>query len=269
MDFSVLIPVYDKENSLYLKDALESIWDFQTLKPKEILIVKDGPLTNDLNQIIENFILKAPVKLIEFSENRGLGYALNIGVQNCSYALIARMDSDDISRSDRFEKQVAFLYENPQFDLVGSNIVEFNANVNDIVSYRRVPEYPEKIKDFSKRRNPINHMSVVFRKEAVLNVGNYIECKGYEDYFLWSRMLMGGSLFYNIQENLINARIGNGMLARRQGFVYFIDELKFQKELYKMGFFSTMVYFTNFFLRALPHLFPLWALKYVYILLRK
>lgn len=264
MNFSVLIPIYHKENAVFFKSALDSIWGGQTLKPNEVVIVRDGPLNDELDRVIEDFSMIAPVREVCLPVNKGLGVALCEGVKACSYPLIARMDSDDIARQDRFEKQIPIFIENPHVDLVGSNIAEFMADFDQFNSYRTLPENHEQIVAFSKRRNPINHMTAVFRKEAVLNAGNYQECKGYEDYYLWARMILNGSLCYNLQENLIFARIGNGMLSRRQGFVFFIEEIKFQHALRVIGFLSRFQYLTNLLLRALPHLFPLWALHLVY-----
>lgn len=269
MGFSVLIPVYYKENALFLKSALDSVWDEQTIKPFEFVIVKDGPLTVELDMVIDDFSAKAPVVIISLPVNKGLGEALEKGVNACSCNLIARMDSDDIAKSDRFEKQVAFLTKNPSIDLVGSSIEEFHSVVGDLESHRILPESSSEIERFARRRNPVNHMSVVFRKNAILKAGNYQTCRGYEDYYLWSRMIMNGCKFHNIQEDLIYARIGNGMLSRRQGLVFFIEEIKFQRALRSIGFLTTWQFVTNLILRAIPHLFPLWALKLVYKFLRK
>lgn len=269
MGFSVLIPVYYKENALFLKSALDSVWDNQTVKPFEFVLIKDGPLTAELDQVIEDFSVKAPVVIIKLPENKGLGIALEKGVRACTCDLIARMDSDDIARSDRFEKQVAFFTKHPGIDLVGSSIEEFHSVVGDLASRRVLPESSKDIERFARRRNPINHMSAMFRKNAVLEAGNYQECRGYEDYYLWSRMIMNGCKFYNIQESLIFARIGNGMLSRRQGIVFFNEEIKFQKSLHSIGFLTTWQFVTNLMMRAIPHLFPLWALKLVYKFLRK
>lgn len=267
--FSVLLSIYYKETPSYLSLALYSIWENQNQRPSEIVIVKDGSLTEELDQVIDTFSKIAPVKCLSLDKNYGLGIALAKGVEQCTNEIIARMDTDDIAQPDRFEKQVNFLLKHPEYDVVGSNIAEFNQSANDIVSYRKVPEKANEIALFAKRRNPMNHMSVVFRKEAVINAGNYIPFPGYEDYYLWVRMLQNGSKFYNIQENLILARIGNNMLARRQGKEFFMQELKLQKKFYKIGFLNRFDYFLNVLLRATPRLFPISGLKYVYKTLRK
>ena len=267
--FSVLLPVYFKENPEYFSNTLFSIWESQNLKPTEIVIVKDGPLTKELDEVIISHSRISPIKCISLEKNYGLGIALAKGLEACTNEIIARMDSDDIAQPDRFEKQVNFLANHPECDIIGSNIAEFNQSEQDVVSYRNVPEQTDEIASFAKRRNPMNHMSVVFRKQAVIDAGNYIPFSGYEDYYLWIRMLQNGSKFYNIQENLILARIGNDMLARRQGKKFFIQEFKLQKEFYRIGFINQFGYMVNLCLRAIPRLFPIWGLKYIYKTIRK
>jgi glycosyltransferase involved in cell wall biosynthesis len=268
MKFSVLLSVYFRENPDYFYKSIESIIH-QTLPPDEIIIVKDGPLTKELDAVIQNFLAVAPIVVVPLEKNSGLGFALNRGLQSCTHEIVARMDSDDIAREDRFEKQINFMKDHPEYALVGSNIAEFNKNVDDIVSFRKVPEKTGEINSFARRRCPVNHMSVVFKKESIIEAGGYIPFQGYEDYHLWARMLIKGLKFYNLQDNLIFARVGNNMLSRRQGLMYYKQELKLQRSFYDIGFISRHEYVTNVFLRAIPRLMPVWMLKLVYGLLRR
>ena len=269
MNFSVLLSVYDKEKPEFLKIALDSIWDKQTLRPTEIVIVKDGVLTHELDEVIRQFELTAPVKICQLSQNEGLGFALAKGLIICSNDLVARMDSDDISCPRRFEKQIAHMTENPDLDILGTNIAEFHNQDNKICSYRRLPSQFSEIQKFAKKRNPLNHMTVLFKKSAVINAGNYLPFFGYEDYYLWIRLLGKGLKIENIPEDLVFARVGNNMFARRHGISFFKQELRLQKELYKMGFLNFWEYCRNLFLRAIPRLFPVWGLKLVYKFLHK
>lgn len=266
--FSVLVSVYFKERPEYLSSALESIWQNQSIKPSEIVIVKDGMLTIKLNKVIDTFSKISPIKCVSLDKNYGLGIALSKGLVACSNNIVARMDSDDIALPDRFKKQIPYILNHPEYDVVGSNIAEFNQKPNNIVSYRKLPESLPEIALFAKRRNPLNHMTVVFRKDAVLRVGNYIAFQGYEDYYLWVRMLLNGSAFFNIQENLVLARIGNNMIARRQGKIFFLQEVKLQNEFYRREFINQFDYIINLLLRAVPRLFPVWGLKFIYKVLR-
>jgi glycosyltransferase involved in cell wall biosynthesis len=268
MSFSVLLSVYYREKPDYFFKSLESILN-QSLPPSEIVIVKDGPLTPELDEVINHYNGRACLNLVSLEKNYGLGIALNHGLSACTYDIVARMDSDDIARHDRFERQISFITKHSEYDLVGSNIAEFNRDIDDIVSYRKVPEHPDEIASFARRRSPVNHMSVVFRKDAVLKAGGYLPFRNYEDYHLWMRMLIHGSKFYNIQENLIFARIGNDMLARRQGLMYFKQELKLQSTFLKAGFIKFHIFILNIMLRAIPRLMPLFMLKIVYNRIRK
>ena len=189
MKFSVLMSSYCKDKPEELSLALRSIWDEQTLKPDEIVIVKDGALTPELDAVIDGFAQYAPVKTVPLPQNRGLGLALAEGITHCSYDLIARMDSDDISLPDRFEKQVAFMEENPEIAICGGMIREFIDSPDHFTGYRSLPFSDSDIRKFCKWRSPFNHMTVIYHKQAVLDAGNYQHFLSYEDYWLWARLL--------------------------------------------------------------------------------
>lgn len=258
LKFSVLMPVYFKENPEYFDTALESIVN-QTLMPNEIIIVKDGPLTPELDSVIEKYVSEYPdlFNTVALEKNVGLGEALRIGVLNCNNEIIARMDSDDICHRKRFEKQIKFLTENPNIDLVGSWISEFENNPEEIISYRQLPTEHKEIYKFGQFRCPVNHMTVMYKREAVIRAGNYQTFKNIEDYYLWSRMLKQGSVFANIPECLVNVRAGQAMFQRRANLTYFFNtEFPLHTELYKMKFINLKQYMRNisskFLLRILP-----------------
>jgi glycosyltransferase involved in cell wall biosynthesis len=266
-DFSVLISVYSKENPEYLKEALNSIWEGQSLKPKEIVLVEDGPLTDELEKVISDFSQKAPLKILKLITNSGLGVSLAEGLKLCSCNLVARMDSDDISKPDRFEKQVRFMSEHPEVGVLGAFIAEFIATIQNIVSYRKLPVEYSDIKHFAKKRNPLNHMTVIFRKKLVLSSGNYVAFYGYEDYYLWVRLLKNNVTIVNLPDILVYARINN-IYGKRRGLRLFAIELKLQKEFLKLGFTNYFNFLYNIIFRALPRLLPVGGLKLVYKFLR-
>ncbi len=258
--FSVLVSVYFKENPFYFKTALDSIVN-QTLLPNEIVLIKDGPLCEELEKVINEYIFQYPnlFKVISLPVNKGLGNALSIGVKECSYEFIARMDTDDICVLNRFEKQITFLEKNPNVDLVGSNVEEFNVEPGDLKRYRRMPENGQKLLKYSKFRNPVNHPSVVYKKSKVLEAGNYNgQILLFEDFSLFTRMLMNGATFYNIQECLLHFRTGLGIdvIKRRSGLFYVKNEWKFALQSLKIGnlnFFEWLFYVsTKLPLRLLP-----------------
>ncbi|HIP14768.1 MAG TPA: glycosyltransferase [Sulfurimonas autotrophica] len=262
--------VYYKESANFLKEALLSI-ENQTLPMDEIVLVKDGPLTSELDRVIRYHSehSKIPYKIIKLKENIGLGKALNKGMKHCSYEWIARMDSDDIAFPKRFEKQFAMLVENPDIDILGSWICEFDDDPVMCSKERKVPALHRDIVKFAKYRNPLNHMTVVFRKDAVLDVSGYLPMNGFEDYYLWMRMLMKGKRFANLPQVLVKARTGRGMIVRRQGWKYAKDELALEKAAYQMGFWSMTDLAKNFFTRFLPRLLPVFIVEKLYNLLRK
>lgn len=269
MNFSVLMSIYSRENPKYLRQAIDSIWKNQILKPSEIVLVKDGPLTRELDEVIDGFEDELPLKVIPLKTNQGLGVALNIGLEACSNDLVARMDTDDIAVSNRFEEQVEYLMKNKDIALISSDISEFEADPRQSIGYRCVPKKHDEILKFAKRRNPMNHMAVMFRKSAVLDSGNYQTFHGYEDYYLWVRMLLKGYKAENMNLILVNARGGRSLLSRRQGMRFFKEEFRLQKEFRRLGLINYMECSTNLILRALPRLFPVFALKFLYKKLRK
>lgn len=264
-NFTVLMSVYAKENPTFLTEALDSVLA-QTIEPSEIVLVKDGPLTFELEKVIDNYINKYPenFKIISLQENKGLGIALKIGVDNSSFDIIARMDSDDIAKSDRFEKQLKVLTLNPDVDIVGSYIKEFEGDITNILSVRKVPTSSKEIYDYARRRNPFNHMTVMFRKNAVYGAGNYKQSLYTEDYYLWARMIKNNSKMANIPESLVYARTGRDLFKRRGGLIYVKSEINLQKKLYSIGFINLWEAVINVGLRVLIRIMPNALRGYVY-----
>lgn len=264
MNFSVLISVYIKDDPTYLEAALKSIWQDQTLKPNEIVIVKDGTLTKEINEIIFNFSKTAPVEIVILEKNMGLGLALREGVVNCTFDLIARMDSDDISFPDRFDKQIAFLKKNPSIDVIGSYIEEFFSNKNSPLTERHVPEKNEEIVKAHKIKNAINHVTIIAKKSKILNSGNYESMLFFEDYYLWARMMLNDCEFYNLQEPLVSVRVGNDMIDRRKGSFYAKCEIRFYKSLMKIEFISFFEFLKAIVLRIPLRFLPNKVLFFIY-----
>lgn len=271
--FSVLMSVYYKENPIYLKEAMESIYDKQILKPTEIVLVEDGKLTEELYQEInrQKEKLKNILKIVKLEKNSGLGKALNVGVLNCTNELIARMDSDDISCSERFLKQIECFKNNENIDIVGSNISEFINDVNNIVGIRNVYENDIDIKKDMKKRCSLNHVTVIFKKSKILEVGNYLEWFCNEDYYLWLRLLKNNAIFKNISESLVFVRVGMEMYGRRGGMKYFKSEADIQKYMLENKMITQTEYFRNIFVRFVVQiLLPNWLRKVIYLkILRK
>lgn len=260
--FSVLLSVYHKEKAEFLDEALNSIV-CQTLKPDEIIIVEDGPLTNELNNVLDKFETENKcVKRVPLKVNSGLGKALNEGLKHCSNDLVARMDTDDIAFPDRFEKQVEFMDRHSEIDACSSWVDEFVMEKGNVTSVKKLPETHKEIIKYAKHRCPLNHPAVVYRKKAVLDVGGYTGFP--EDYMLWVRMLMNGSKFHNLQESLLYFRFSPEVIKRRGGWKYAKDELKTQMQFYKMGFIGCTTLLYNISIRITVRLIPNFVREIIY-----
>jgi glycosyltransferase involved in cell wall biosynthesis len=256
MKFSCLMSCYAKDDPKALKECFESLLA-QTRRATEIILVKDGPLTKDLENVIEVYSNKLPIQIITIAENKGLGHALNMGVRACKYEIIARIDADDICAPDRFEGQLKQFEIDPNLDVVGTWISEFENDPNQIYAYRELPVNHEDIFKYAKKRNPINHMTVAFKKKSVIDAGNYDpDFKFAQDYLLWANMLMRGCRFMNIPRYLVNARAGIEMLQRRGGRNYFSYEIGLQKKFYEIGLIGRIEFLSNLVIRGFVRLIP-------------
>jgi glycosyltransferase involved in cell wall biosynthesis len=258
--YSVLMSLYIKEKPEYLRLAIDSMLA-QTVAPDEIVIVEDGPLTDALYAVLDEYKTKFPqiIRTVRNEKNLGLGLALNAGLKECRNELVARMDTDDISKPDRCEKQLEEFLLNSKLDIVGGNISEFIDSPDNIVGQRIVPQKDADIKEYLKRRCPFNHMTVMFKKDSVLRVGNYIDWFWNEDYSLWIRMCLANMTFANIPSVLVNVRVGKEMYKRRGGWKYFKSETKIQWFMYRRRLISLPRSMYNVVLRlCLQVLMPNW-----------
>lgn len=262
--FSVLISLYYNENPEFLRKSLDSIFQ-QTLLPDEVVLVEDGPLTSALYEVVDEFADNhAEIKRVVLKENRGLGQALNEGLKHCSYDLVARMDTDDICMPHRFAKQVDFMEKHTEFDVVGAWIDEFQNDVSNVISTRKLPEYPDEIYQFGKKRNPMNHPVVMFRKQTVESAGGYQPFHLFEDYFLWVRMMLNGNRMYNIPESLLLFRSSPDMYLRRGGMKYAQVEIKFQWQLYRLGYIGLFRMLSNIGIRITVRVIPNKCREWIY-----
>ena len=235
MRFSVLMSIYYKEEPEYFDLCLKSILVDQTIVPNEIVLVKDGKLSSELENIIKKYQKKFPevFNIIALEKNVGLGKALNIGLQQCKYEIVMRMDSDDVSVPDRFEKQLKYMKKHKDVSVLGGFIGEFKNDKNKIERIKTMPCTYDEVRKYAKFRNPINHMTVCFRKKDVLEVGNYQPLFYLEDHYLWARLLVNNKKIENLPYVLVYARIGNGFISRRGNKNYIKGWKKLQNYLYK------------------------------------
>ena len=244
---SVLMSIYFKEKPEYFRESLESILN-QTYSPNEIILVKDGPLTDELEEIIKEYKEKLNIKTVPLEKNIGLGLALREGVLHCSNEIIIRMDTDDIMYEDKILEQIKIFNKDKELILVGTNGIDFNKNKKDILSNRILPEKDNEIRKFAKRRCPFIHAGIALKKSYVLKAGNYQNCLWFEDYDLFLRMLKLGK-GYNIQQNLLYIRSNLDVYKRRGGIEYIKREIKALTKLYKDGNMNLYYYLTNILIR--------------------
>ena len=228
--YSVLLSLYIKEQPEYLDLAIKSMVE-QTYKPNEIVIVKDGAITPELEAVLDKYKAEYPTlfNIIGYEENRGLGLALNFGLEHCRNELVARMDTDDIAKPDRCERQVKAFELHTEIDILGGQIEEFIGDTSKTVGKREVPLTDNELKAYMQKRCPFNHMTVMYKKSAVLKAGNYKHCPSNEDYYLWIRMALCGCKFANLPKVLVDVRVGKEMYSRRGGLKYFQSEQQIQR----------------------------------------
>lgn len=229
MNFTVAMAIYRNDNAMDFIMAVRSIYTAQTVKPSEIIIIIDGPITEDLEKALTRLRNEIPImRTVRFTVNRGHAAVRQAGLEAASNELIAVMDADDISMPDRFEKQLAAFKANPDATVIGGQIKEFIGSIENVVGERIVPETDSEIKRYLKSRCPMNLVTVIYRKSAVQSVGGFKDWYCEEDYYLWVRLAEAGYKFVNIPDNLVNVRVGKEMYQRRGGWRYFKSEARLQ-----------------------------------------
>lgn len=265
--YSVLMSLYKNEHPEYLCLALDSMIN-QTVKPDEIVLVEDGPLTDGLYGVVEEY--KSYLHLVVNKANLGLGLALNEGLKECKNELVARMDTDDISKPDRCEKQIKRFEEKPELAIVGSHIDEFIGMTDNIISQRRVPISSEAIYNYNKKRSAFNHPAVMYRKSAVLSEGGYSDLKRNQDVDLFGRMLYAGYKAENIDEALLWFRSSDELAIRRKSWENTWSYIATIKKFWKMGYSSFGDYMTVLLAQTGMYIMPINMQNWIYKkLLRK
>lgn len=262
MKFSVLMSLYNKEQPQFLAQCLQSLVE-QTLPASEIVLVLDGEIKQELQQVIAQYQTKLPLKLVPLAHNVGLGRALNAGIEQCQYEWILRMDTDDICHRQRFAKQIAYI-QSHQVDIVGTQLAEFEQDIQHLKGERIVPTTEKDIIDFAKRRSPFNHPTVAYRKSMLQALSGYQHHLFLEDYNLWLRIIAQGYKVANLAEILLYMRVGNGMVARRKGWQYVKSEWKLAKLKQQLKIDNSVMIFIHFMMRSAVRLLPVNLLKLVY-----
>jgi glycosyltransferase involved in cell wall biosynthesis len=261
--FSLLLSVYDGDRPDYIRRALRSAVDDQTVRPDQVVIVRDGPVRPELADCLDDLRAssRVPVTFVPLELNAGLGPALDQGLAASWFDVIARMDADDVAMPHRFEVQLPLIEE---ADIVGAGLLEFVCDTDDIVGQRVPPTDPGRIARYARVHDPFNHPTVVYRRSAVLAAGGYGDFPLMEDYALFARMLQAGARPVNVAEPLVFYRVGATAYKRRGGTGLLRSELRLQREFRRSGFTSPPEYVRNVLVRGTYRMIPWWLRRAIY-----
>lgn len=258
--YSVLMSLYKKERPEYLRVALDSMLN-QTVAPDEIVLVEDGTLTPELYSVLNDYPMLIRVKN---KTNLGLGLALNVGLKACKNELVARMDTDDIAKADRCEKQLKEFEKNPELSLLGSSVDEFYTTPNEVVSRRVVPTTHKDIYEFAKRRSAFNHPTVMYKRSKVLELGGYGDLRRNQDVDLFGRMLYSGLISANIKESLLYFRSNDDLAKRRKSWENTKSYIDTIRKFWKMGYSSLSDYLIVGIAQTVMFIMPVKVQHWVY-----
>lgn len=263
--YSVLMSLYKKEHPQYLKLALDSMIK-QSVKPDEIVLVEDGTLTDELYRVVDEYQEKYPdlFHIVVNKTNLGLGLALNKGLKECRNELVARMDTDDISKPDRCLKQLERFADKPELSIVGSHIDEFIGTPDNVISQRTVPIDSKTIYEYAKKRSAFNHPAVMYRKSAVLAEGGYSTLKRNQDVELFGRMLFAGHKAENIDESLLWFRNSDELAIRRKSWGNTWTYIATIKKFWKIGYSSFGDYMAVLVAQTGMYIMPVKVQNWVY-----
>ena len=263
--FSVLMPIYIHEKNDEFRASLDSVFN-QTVMPNEVLIIADKDIPQNTRDILGEYKSKYPdiFNPVILEKDLSLGQARAYGVEIAKYSIVANMDADDISANDRFEKQLRFMKEHPDIDVVGSWMTEFEGAPDNIYAIRQLPTTTEDLYKFCKFRCPMNNMTIMYKKKSLIDAGNYSTLQGMEDFELWGRMLVNGYKLANIPECLVNVRAGRNLINRRKGFKVLGYELAVFKNFYNYGFITKFEYGKAISLKFMLRMIPNWFRGFIY-----
>jgi glycosyltransferase involved in cell wall biosynthesis len=255
--FSVAMCTYKEDDPQELSTAIDSVIE-QTQPPSEIVLVKNGPVPETLETVIESHQDVHPelFSIISLKRNRARGIARQISIEQCHHEFVALMDTDDISVADRFQTQIAYLEDHSSVDVVGGYVAEFDADSECPDTIRKVPLGPDELESKARFRCPLNQPTVMARKQALLDAGGYRDIEIMEDYDLWIRVLLNGGTIANIPKVFTNVHAGGEMYKRRGGVRYALAESKLLYEFFEMGFLTLPLLMLNLVVRIPVRLVP-------------
>lgn len=268
-NYSVLMTIYKKDNPIFVRQSIDSVLA-QTILTDDFLLICDGPLTNELDELVDKYAREGKdfFRVIRLEKNIGLGAALRFGLPLCKNRLVARMDDDDIAYPDRCEKELEFYASHPEISILGSYVTEFENNIENIIREKRVPADMKSIMNFSKRRNPFNHSTVMMDKDRIISVGNYSEMRTNQDVELWVRALNNGLIGANLSESLVYFRFDNDTYQRRKDIKNVRLMVQVWRDFYKKNYCTIFDYMSVAVTQYVVALAPKNLIKWAYDHLR-
>jgi glycosyltransferase involved in cell wall biosynthesis len=256
LPFSVLLPVYAGDSGPHLRRAFESVTTDQVRPPDEVVVVQDGPVSPEVEAVLDDLMASSPVplRLVELPENAGLAAALSAGLDACRNDVVARQDADDVSLPERFARQLPEIERG--LDLVGSGLYEFADDESVLLGRRTPPVGEAEILRYARFHQPFNHPTVVYRRRAVRRAGGYSRVGLFEDYWLFARMLAAGARVGNLPDPLVKYRVGTGAYRRRGGLRQLAAEVQLQRLLRHLGFTDRSQFLRNVAVRGGYRLLP-------------
>lgn len=262
--FSLLLPVYERDDPEHVSHAFRSAVNEQTLRPSEVVLVQDGAIPDALSATLGELCEASPVPVrrVRIERRQGLANALTIGLAACEHEIVARMDADDVSVAERFSRQMELMEQG--LDIVGTGMYEFADDSSEVLGKRTPPVGHERIVQYSRFHDPFNHPTVMYRKSAVARAGGYKDLGLMEDYWLFARMIHTGARVENLPDALLLYRVGSGAYARRGGMHQFIAEMRLQRLMRKIGFTTTAQLVRNVAVRGTYRFVPVGLRKLLY-----
>lgn len=269
---SFLIPVYAGADATQFAHTLDSLWA-QTRPADEVVVVEDGPLTAELNELLDSSqAVHTELRRVRLARNQGAGPALQAGLNTITTDFIARIDADDLAYPERIEKQLAYFAAHPELAVLGTHVTEFDDDAftqtgdlqQAIGKVRTLPETHAEIQKYARINTPVNHPSVMMRTAVVKAAGGYQRVHHMEDYDLWARLLSTGAKFHNLAEPLTYFRTSESQFARRTGKGMFAAERQMQRNLVSYGLISRPRSWMNLAMRTAYRLLPAQTLRAVY-----
>ena len=249
MKFTALMPVHNQVKFKFLRKSLDSVM-LSTLLPNEFLILIDGPISKKKKLFLKNFCKNNNIIKLVFKKKLGLTKILNYGLKIAKYEIVARVDSDDVNDPSRFYKQIKFLRKN-KVDIVGTGIFEINKNKKFKKNMIAEPSLLNYL-----FFNPLNHMSIMYKKSKILKLGGYPDIKYKEDYALWLLAKLSKYKIFNLNETLVSCHIDNQTFSRLKSISSIISEFLILKLIIKKNYLFFPISLISFLLRITFLLLP-------------